>query len=61
MMAWETYKSDPHYERTKKWAKMDQYADGSFWDAFFAGWEAANNEAKTVKRLNGNVEILEES
>jgi hypothetical protein len=61
MMAWETYKSDPGYENVKKWAKLDQHADGSFWDAFYAGWEAAKTEAEAVKSLNGILEILEES
>lgn len=45
MVAWAAYKATPEYENALRWAKVEEYAEGSVWSGFMAGWSAQEKEA----------------
>jgi hypothetical protein len=40
MTAWNTYKASDDFEKTKRWAAIEAYTEGSLWAAFAAGFGA---------------------
>lgn len=45
-IAWQEYKATPDYENARKWALHEAHVDGSLWDAFIAGFHAAQEPSR---------------